>query len=213
MPDYLYVIVLALFVQGLFLDLLTTKIFWLVVALACGVVASGYTRPLERSERAHPGRTSSMRRPSQYGINAAAGLIAVAVSAAASLIVTPFLIDRLGAARYGLWTLALAVVQLSILLDFGLTATSRRFQAASLTTGNTHDSVEILGVSLRLYVPLGLAGLALSVVLAAVVPQFESFAGDESREFQVLLVAAGIRSDAAAVAFCLLECCLRRKPS
>lgn len=149
-----------------------------------------------------------MRRPSQYGINAAAGLVAVGVAAAASLVVTPFLIDRLGAARYGLWTLALAVIQLSILLDFGLTATSRRFQAASLTVGNTHDSIEVLGVSLRLYVPLGLIGLAIAVVFAAAVPLADAFAGNESREFQVLLVAAGIdlmlllwRSAFSSVAF------------
>lgn len=51
MPDYLYVIVLAMFVQGLFLDLLTTKIFWLVVALACGVIAGGYTRTLDAPDR------------------------------------------------------------------------------------------------------------------------------------------------------------------
>ena len=81
------------------------------------------------------------------------GYLSIFVSVASGLILTPWIIDNIGRAEYGLYGLATSVISL-FLLDFGLTATTNTYLAKLRAKGDKDGVQRFLSAIFKLYLTL-----------------------------------------------------------
>jgi len=87
----------------------------------------------------------------------------------ATLALTPLLIDRLGADRFGIWSLALIVIGTLTSLDGGVSASLARFFAIHAARDDRADAARVLLGSILLFLGLG---VVLALVAFALAPTF-----------------------------------------
>lgn len=89
---------------------------------------------------------------------------AVAFNAVAGLLYTPWMISCIGADDYGLYTLALSVINF-FLIDFGLGEAVSRFLSKYKAQGNQEKAAEFLGVAYKLYFLIAVVILVILLVI------------------------------------------------
>lgn len=87
----------------------------------------------------------------------------VVFNAIAGLLYTPWMIDSIGASNYGLYTLAISVINF-FLLDFGLGDAVSRFLSKYYAEGQEDLANSFLGIAYRIYFVVS-AGIALILLL------------------------------------------------
>ena len=107
-----------------------------------------------------------MKRRGSIARNSTLNLVGYIVPMAVGLLTVPIITSELGPARFGLLSLALAILEYSNLFDLGLGAATTRQVSASLATKDANVS-EVIGSSIASQVMLGLLG---SLVLVLVSP-------------------------------------------
>ena len=107
-----------------------------------------------------------MKRRGSIARNSVLNLVGYIVPMAVGLLTVPIITSELGPARFGLLSLALAILEYSNLFDLGLGAATTRQVSASLATKDSNVS-EVIGSSIASQVMLGLLG---SLVLILVSP-------------------------------------------
>ena len=107
-----------------------------------------------------------MKRRGSIERNSILNLVGYTVPMAVGLLAVPVITHELGPARFGLLSLALAILEYSNLFDLGLGAATTRQVSASLATKDSKVS-DVIGSSIASQVILGLVG---SLVLIAIAP-------------------------------------------
>lgn len=107
-----------------------------------------------------------MKRRGSIARNSVLNLVGYIVPMAVGLLTVPIITSELGPARFGLLSLALAILEYSNLFDLGLGAATTRQVSASIATKDSNVS-EVIGSSIASQVMLGLLG---SLVLILVSP-------------------------------------------
>ncbi len=108
---------------------------------------------------------------------------AITVNITISIILVPFLLNKLGIEAYGLIALATVLISVSIFTDLGFQTSLSRNLAEQIATGNTQQFNQVLNTGLILYMSLGL-------LLAGICIVFSSFLAD------LLKVSADTKSEA-----------------
>jgi O-antigen/teichoic acid export membrane protein len=113
----------------------------------------------------------------------------VAVTIAASLFISPFIIRRIGDANYGIWTLVLSLVEYYWLIDLGFRSATIKFSAEFKTKEDHQQLSELLSTGL-VYSSLAALGIAIASILFApfVASQFKV----DQPEFPTLLRIVGV---------------------
>lgn len=88
----------------------------------------------------------------------------VAFNALSGLLYTPWMISRIGADDYALYTLAISVVNF-FLFDFGLSTAVSRFLSSYYTDGREDDARRFLGIVYKLYIGISFVILCLLIVI------------------------------------------------
>src|SRR5918997_2043690 len=96
--------------------------------------------------------------------NVAASVGNAAAVTATSLVSVPIILDAVGTAGFGVWTLGLALVLYASILETGLGPAIQRFTAFARGAGDERGLGRLLWSTLALY---ALGGLAAGVLLAA----------------------------------------------
>ena len=91
-------------------------------------------------------------------------------TAAASFLVTPFLVHRLGDHRFGVWTLVVVFTESYNVLELGLSSAVGRFMAGALGTGDEERSNAIFNTSLFVFSAGGVLALLVSIAAAGFTP-------------------------------------------
>jgi O-antigen/teichoic acid export membrane protein len=112
---------------------------------------SGSAGPIEPSPAAEPAASSSSR----LRRNALANILGRAASAALWLLVTPFVLERLGHERFGIWALLFALSGYVGILDFGMAGGVSRFVAMAVARGDRDEARRMIARSLVLSGALG----------------------------------------------------------
>src|SRR5262245_32176120 len=109
-------------------------------------------------------------------------------------LLTPFILDRLGAVEFGLWALANSVMSYGLLLEFGIGWAVIKYVAEFKTCGRAEDARALVATALRLYSWLGLVALVLSLAVAPLFPRLFNVPGDLRSEavWVVLLMGVGL---------------------
>lgn len=86
-------------------------------------------------------------------------------------LLTPFLLQHLGQAAYGLWILASSIVAYGSLLELGISGAVIRYVAQHRARGDAEAARQLIATALRLFTLLGLVVAALGLVLAPFFPR------------------------------------------
>ena len=101
---------------------------------------------------------------SQLRRGALVSYAAVAFNALAGLLYTPWMVSSIGSGDYGLYTLAISVVNF-FMMDFGLGSAVSRFLSRYYARGQAEEANRFLGVAYRIYAAISAAVLAALVVV------------------------------------------------
>ncbi len=86
------------------------------------------------------------------------------------VLLTPFILARLGPGTYGIWVLVGSVVGYGTLLDFGIGGAVIKYVAEYHARGALDEARALIATALRLYAGLGLLAALLAIVLAPLFP-------------------------------------------
>lgn len=92
------------------------------------------------------------------------------LKAAVVLVVSPFLIGRLGKEEYGLWVLLLSVIGYLDLLDLGLNQTAVRYLSLASGAGNVDAEAQMFCFFRNIYKRIGMVSLGVTVIAMVVLP-------------------------------------------
>ena len=108
------------------------------------------------------------------------------------LLYTPWMINTIGKANYGLYTLAMSVISLFV-FDFGLGSAISRFVSKYLSEGRQDKVDNLLGLVFKLYL-LGdcIVLVGLSVVYCFLPSIYQGLTSDELSSFKVVFLVAGL---------------------
>lgn len=131
--------------------------------------------------------------------NAAWSILGVIVSLAGGLLLSPFLIRKLGAEGYGVWSLAFSLTGYYGFLDFGVRSAIVNYTAREFAHGN-HDKInQFLSTALAFSGAVTILLLSVITFLTPRIPQWFGIAGDFRGGFRLLFV---IVSCTVALSFC-----------
>ena len=131
-------------------------------------------------------------RPSRFARNAVANWIAFLYVAIVGFLLSPYVVDHLGATRYGVWALIAGLVGYLGLLDLGIRQAVNRYTARHHSAGDHLGCSLIISAALRLFGFLGLVAILLSVVLAWFAPHLFNIPGELADEARVIIVLGGL---------------------
>lgn len=114
------------------------------------------------------------------------------ITLGAGFLLTPFLVRWLGPGTYGLWALVGSVVAYGTLFDFGIAAAVTKYTAEYRARNRVQDAQVLIATSFALYVALGVAVIALSVVLALLFPYLFQVPAEQRAEATWLVLLSGI---------------------
>ena len=130
----------------------------------------------------------------QYRLGALLSYAAVAFNTVAGLIYTPWMISCIGADDYGLYTLALSVVNF-FLLDFGLGDSVSRFLSKYYAEGKDDAVGTFLGIVYKTYIAITcLIAIALSIVFFNIDGLYSGLTPEQMPVFKMLFVIVSFYS-------------------
>lgn len=91
-------------------------------------------------------------------------------TAAASFLITPFLVHRLGDHRYGVWILVVVFTEAYFVLELGLSSAVGRFMAGALGADDKDRSNTIFNTSLFIFGSGGVLAIVVSILAAWLAP-------------------------------------------
>ena len=134
----------------------------------------------------------------RLGVNVAASALNAVAVIGSSFVAVPLIIDAVGTAGFGVWSLGVAIVVYASLADAGVGPAVQRFTAVAKGAGDRVATVRLLWSTLLTYAALGLVALAALWLLAAPLTDLfdlsRALAADAETMFRTLgfAVAAGL---------------------
>jgi len=130
----------------------------------------------------------------QIKIGAILSYISVFMGIVSGLIFNPWMIHKIGDADYGLYTLAMSLINI-FLVDFGLSMAAQRYVSKFIAEKNQQDVDNIVGLIFKLYLIITLLLAVVFVVLYFFVDGiYVKLTDDELKKFKALYVMVGIYS-------------------
>jgi O-antigen/teichoic acid export membrane protein len=124
--------------------------------------------------------------------NTASNVVGQVVTLAIWFALTPFIIDRLGAADYGLWVLVGSLVAYGNLLDLGVGAAITKYVAELRARNESGRASELVATSLWIYAAIGAVVLLITVPLALAFPHLFKLAPDQASDARWVVVLTGL---------------------
>lgn len=126
----------------------------------------------------------------QIKLGAILSYFALGVNILTGLFFTPWVINCIGKANYGLFTLALSVITLFV-FDFGLSGAVTRFVAKFLAEGRQDKANNCLGLVYKLYIYIDIFLVILLSLVFLFIPQiYRELTTDEIEKFKVVFAVA-----------------------
>ena len=133
--------------------------------------------------------------------NVASNWVGVAVSAAVTLLLTPFVLHQLGEARYGAWVLAGSIIGYYGLLDLGFCGGINQYLTRYLAARDYDKASECISTALALLSIVGAVCVGLTVGAAYIAPHVWNFPPSVEREAFWCILIVGLTSSVQFVFF------------
>lgn len=128
----------------------------------------------------------------KYG--AVISYVALVINIMAGFLYTPWMVNRIGQADYGIYTLAMSVINF-FLLDFGLSASVARFVSLYRAKGEEDRINKFLGVTEKVYLVIdAVILLVLAVIYFGIDVFFDNFTAQELIKFKCVYAIVAVYS-------------------
>ena len=114
------------------------------------------------------------------------------VTLAIGFFLTPFILNHLGAAQYGLWILVGSFVTYGQLLDLGITSAVIKYTPEFLARGETGQTQKLIATALQIYGGVGVLAILISVAIAPIFPTLFNVPADEQATATWVVLVMGI---------------------
>lgn len=131
-------------------------------------------------------------RPSRFTRNAVANWIAFLFTAVVGFFLSPYVVEHLGATRYGVWSLIAGLVGYLGLLDLGIRQGVSRYTARHHAAGAHEDGSLIVSAALKLFGFLGILAILLSAALAYLAPILFNIPEALANDARIIVVLGGL---------------------
>lgn len=132
-----------------------------------------------------------IRKPSLV-VNTVSNWASLLVNILIGFLVTPLLIEKLRADKYGVWVLIISIVGYSGLLDLGITAASMRYLARYAGKKDYEKLNETINSSLIIFCLVGLIVVIASLFVAAPLARFFRISSQDYSSFKIAIQLTGI---------------------
>ena len=130
----------------------------------------------------------------QIKFGALMGYFAIVVNIVAGLVYTPWMIDKIGQANYGLYTLATSLITMFI-MDFGMSAAVSRFVSIYNAKGDRKGADDFMGLVYKLYLTVDTVILvALTIMYFFIDKVYKNLSPEEVIVFKRLFIIVAIYS-------------------
>src|SRR6266853_3263175 len=129
---------------------------------------------------------------SRFVRNAVANWIAFLFTAIVGFFLSPYIVEHLGASRYGVWSLLAGLVGYLGLLDLGIRQALNRYVAHHRAVHAHEESSSIVSAAIRLFGLLGILAILLSGVLAYFAPIFFNIPESLVDDTRLIVVLGGL---------------------
>lgn len=116
------------------------------------------------------------------------------IQVAILLLLTPYIVEKVGAADFGLWSLIQATIGLLALMDLGFSASVVKYVADARGRGDAARLRRITATFFWQYAALGAAVLALTLLLAPVFPAVFGVPDDRAESARFVFLLIGLRA-------------------
>ncbi|MBQ1950520.1 MAG: lipopolysaccharide biosynthesis protein [Clostridia bacterium] len=131
---------------------------------------------------------NTQKSSSQIKWGALISYVALGVTTLIGLLYTPWMVDKIGRANYGLYTLAISLINI-FLLDFGLGSAVSRFVSKYRAEGNQQGVNNIMGAIYKLYIAIDiLIVVTLVVVYFFIDSIYVKLTPAEIEQFRILYI-------------------------
>lgn len=131
---------------------------------------------------------------SQVKAGALMSYFTLAVNIVIGIVYTPWMIKSIGTSNYGLYTLAMSVINIFV-FDFGLGDAVRRFVAKYMAEGDVIGAKNFMSVTLRLYLIIDIIISTLLIGLFLIIPSiYKGLTPIEIEKFKIIFAVAAIFS-------------------
>jgi O-antigen/teichoic acid export membrane protein len=100
----------------------------------------------------------------QIKLGAILSYVSLIITTVTGLVYTPWMVAKIGQANYGLYTLAISLINI-FLLDFGLGSAVSRFLSKYRAEGDEEGANNIMGIIYKLYMILDVILIAVMVII------------------------------------------------
>jgi O-antigen/teichoic acid export membrane protein len=130
--------------------------------------------------------------PSRFARNAVANWFAFLFAAAVGFFLSPYVVQQLGATRYGVWSLTAGLVGYIGLLDLGIRQAVNRYTARNYAAGTHREGSLIISAALKLFGFLGIVAILLSGVVSHFAPVLFNIPPALAGEAQTIVILGGL---------------------
>lgn len=131
---------------------------------------------------------------SQVKLGAILAYFTLAINILIGIIYTPWMIRCIGPADYGLYTLAMSIINIFV-FDFGLGAAVQRFIAKYQAEKNEKKAQQFISVTLRLYLVIDIIILLVLIGVFFLIPHiYKGLSSVEIEKFKIVYAVAAIFS-------------------
>jgi len=146
-----------------------------------------------------PATVTPVERGERFVSNVLWSWIGVAMQLLPGLVVTPYLIFKLGSERYGIWSLAFALVGYYALVDLGFRSAAVRYTAHFRALGETENINELVNTLFLYFSTVAIALIGVTLLVWQKADRLFHVPPQHHDEFAWLVLLAGINLSAGIV--------------
>ncbi len=148
---------------------------------------------MDPTEDAQPIRSAEPpRRAKRLLVNVLSGWLAVGVNLFIGFVLSPYMIRKLGADRYGIWALVLAVADYLLLFDLGFKSALINFSAKAHALGDNDGVNRAINTSLAIFSVTASASIVVVLILFTYAQRLFKLDPVYRGEFSTLVLITGI---------------------
>ena len=138
--------------------------------------------------------SKAISRNQQFKIGAMLSYLAIAINTISALIYSPWMLSQIGSGDYGLYTLAVSLINM-FLLDFGISSAVSRFTSKYVAEGRQDKVNQLLGVVYKLFISIAaVISIALIIVYFFIDQIYIALTPQELERFKVVYIISATYS-------------------
>ena len=138
--------------------------------------------------------SAKLSRSQQFKIGAMLSYLGIAINTISALIYSPWMLSQIGSGDYGLYTLAVSLINM-FLLDFGISSAVSRFTSKYVAEGRQDKVNQLLGIVYKLFISIAaVISVALIVIYFFIDQIYVALTPEELERFKVVYIISATYS-------------------